>query len=184
MFENPKRSRRARNFATNVPEILDLKSSSVQIFFRKLSLGAPANSWTLCGADLNMSVAPMLTSVRRLKSQATFEEAIFHWKYRPVLTSCFKCCPRWLKKYPQMGVGMKFCPLLLNEVVIWKWLSMFYFFLFISPDHINRSCNRQPLLSLQCEALYWEYLIATIINLSQEIITIINYELLLIINLL
>ena len=31
----------ARNFTTNVPKILDLKSSSKQIFFRKLSLGAP-----------------------------------------------------------------------------------------------------------------------------------------------
>ena len=31
----------ARNFATDVPKILDLKSSSEQIFIRKLSLGAP-----------------------------------------------------------------------------------------------------------------------------------------------
>ena len=30
----------ARNFTTNVPKILDLKSSSEQIFFRKFSLGA------------------------------------------------------------------------------------------------------------------------------------------------
>ena len=41
MFENPRRSRQARNFTTNVSKILDLKSSSEQIFFRKLSLGAP-----------------------------------------------------------------------------------------------------------------------------------------------
>ena len=41
MFENPRRGRQARNFATNLPKILDLKSSSEQIFFRKLSLGAP-----------------------------------------------------------------------------------------------------------------------------------------------
>ena len=41
MFENPRRSRQARSFTTNVPKILDLKSSSEQIFFRKLSLGAP-----------------------------------------------------------------------------------------------------------------------------------------------
>ena len=32
MFENPSRGRQARNFATNVPKILDLKSSSEQIF--------------------------------------------------------------------------------------------------------------------------------------------------------
>ena len=31
MFENP-RSRQARNFTTNVPKILDVKSSSEQIF--------------------------------------------------------------------------------------------------------------------------------------------------------
>ena len=40
MFENPKRGKQARNFITNVSKILDLKSSSEQIFFRKLSLGA------------------------------------------------------------------------------------------------------------------------------------------------
>ena len=41
MFENPRRDRQARNFAENDPKILDLKSSSEQIIFRKLSLGAP-----------------------------------------------------------------------------------------------------------------------------------------------
>ena len=41
MFENPRRGMQARNFTTNVPKILDLKSSCEQIFFRKLSLGAP-----------------------------------------------------------------------------------------------------------------------------------------------
>ena len=40
MFENPRRGRQAKNFTTNVPKILDLKSSSEQIFSRKLSLGA------------------------------------------------------------------------------------------------------------------------------------------------
>ena len=32
MFENPRRGRQVRNFTTNVPKILDLKSSSEQIF--------------------------------------------------------------------------------------------------------------------------------------------------------
>ena len=41
MFENPRRGRQARNFTENDPKILDLKSSSEQIIFRKLSLGAP-----------------------------------------------------------------------------------------------------------------------------------------------
>ena len=42
LFEKPRRGMQARNFTTNVPKILDLKSSSEQIFPRKLSLGAPA----------------------------------------------------------------------------------------------------------------------------------------------
>ena len=42
MFENPRRGRQARNFTGNDPKILDLKSFSEQIIFRKLSLGAPA----------------------------------------------------------------------------------------------------------------------------------------------
>ena len=41
MFENPRRGRQASNFTTNAPKILDLKSSSEQIFSRKLPLGAP-----------------------------------------------------------------------------------------------------------------------------------------------
>ena len=41
MLENPSRGMQARNFTTNVPKILDLKSTSEQIFFQKLSLGAP-----------------------------------------------------------------------------------------------------------------------------------------------
>ena len=44
MFENPRRGRQARNFTTSVSKILDLKSSSEQIFFRKLSLGAPEST--------------------------------------------------------------------------------------------------------------------------------------------
>ena len=41
MFENPRTGRQARNFTTNAPKILDLKSSPEQIFSRKLPLGAP-----------------------------------------------------------------------------------------------------------------------------------------------
>ena len=41
MFENPRRGRQARNFTTNVPKILDLKSSVRTDIFLKLTLGAP-----------------------------------------------------------------------------------------------------------------------------------------------
>ena len=53
MFENPRRGRQARNFTTNVPKILDLKSSSEHIFFRKLSLGASDTS--IYGVDRYVS---------------------------------------------------------------------------------------------------------------------------------
>ena len=53
MFENLRRGRQARNFTTNVPKILDLKSSSEQIFSRKLPLGAP---------DMNTSLGCVLTN--------------------------------------------------------------------------------------------------------------------------
>ena len=56
MFENPRRGREARNFTTNVPKILVLKSSSEQIFSRKLPLGAPgvvlSNNHRVCNMSL------------------------------------------------------------------------------------------------------------------------------------
>ena len=64
MFENPSRGRQARNFTTNVPKILDLKSSSEQIFFEnwrwvpltRVSLGSLSNNVferrTLTGSGL------------------------------------------------------------------------------------------------------------------------------------
>ena len=54
MSENPRRGRQARNFTTDIPKILDLKSSSEQIFFRKLSLGAPEISNTYLPEFLNI----------------------------------------------------------------------------------------------------------------------------------
>ena len=75
MFENPRRGRQARNFTTNVPKVLDLKSSSEQIFSRKLSLGAPVlvtatDVLTTCAEVINrvntllhFAVSLMMTSV-------------------------------------------------------------------------------------------------------------------------
>ena len=40
MFENPRRGKEARNFTTNVPKILDFKSSLEQIF-SKIDVGCP-----------------------------------------------------------------------------------------------------------------------------------------------
>ena len=54
MFENPRRGRQARNFTTNGSKILDLKSSSEQIFFPKLSLGAP--DYACKNAEMNLKI--------------------------------------------------------------------------------------------------------------------------------
>ena len=56
MFENPRRGRQARNFTTNAPKILDLKSSSEQIFSRKLPLGAPGQK------NMEIALASMYVS--------------------------------------------------------------------------------------------------------------------------
>ena len=60
MFENPRRGREARNFTENDPKILDLKSLSEQIMFRKLSLGAPDENHTgygLCSHTTTVAAA-------------------------------------------------------------------------------------------------------------------------------
>ena len=44
MFENPRRGQQARNFTTNVPKIVDLKSSSEQIFSKKWHC-VPCGTW-------------------------------------------------------------------------------------------------------------------------------------------
>ena len=56
MFENPRRGRQARNFTTNAPKILDLKSSSEQVFSRKLPLGAPENKKTYVGPRQSLDI--------------------------------------------------------------------------------------------------------------------------------
>ena len=58
MLENPRRDRQARNFTTNAPKILDLKSSSEQIFSRKLPLGAPVVSFDI---NENLEMNQILT---------------------------------------------------------------------------------------------------------------------------
>ena len=53
MFENPRRGRQAKNFTTNVPKIVDLKSSSEQIF-PKIDVGCPWFSF--CSDDYLLSI--------------------------------------------------------------------------------------------------------------------------------
>ena len=77
MFENPRRGRQARNFTTNASKILHLKSSSEQIFSRKLPLGAPAQ----CLAVVELQSSQLSTAVaRRLKPHTCifFREYFLH----------------------------------------------------------------------------------------------------------
>ena len=59
MFENPRRGKQARNFTTNAPKILDLKSSSEQIFSLKLPLGAPDSS----GAEFISTISKFMKTM-------------------------------------------------------------------------------------------------------------------------
>ena len=74
MFENPRRSRQARNFTENDPKILDLKSSSEQIIFRKLSLGAPGStpSVVMFHNKLPVLVAPFTVALVTLTTRMLF----------------------------------------------------------------------------------------------------------------
>ena len=83
MFENPRRGRQARNFTTNVPKILVLKSSSEQIYSRKLPLGAPEigdEFKTAWNAECHTSHFIVVTSRVLAKSTDIWTR---HW---PILT--------------------------------------------------------------------------------------------------
>ena len=76
MFENLRSGRQARNFATNVPKILVLKSSSEQIFSRKLPLGAPEQSQRQASIDsLYLSLTEETSFSLILLTRLTFHNA-------------------------------------------------------------------------------------------------------------
>ena len=61
MFENPRRGRQARNFTTNVPKILVLKSSSNR-YFPKINVGCPCLVICVCIFVFRMTGCCMLRS--------------------------------------------------------------------------------------------------------------------------
>ena len=71
MFENLRRGRQARNFTTNVPEILDLKSSSEQIFsenWRWVPLEIAEEDTILTALDMTAKMEEKLEEIlERLK---------------------------------------------------------------------------------------------------------------------
>ena len=79
MFENPRRGRQARNFTTkNVPKILVLKSSSEQIYSRKLPLGAPDVSYETWIFVHLAKYSPIVTEKKVECSQADHYNIITH----------------------------------------------------------------------------------------------------------
>ena len=105
MFENPRRGRQARSFTTNVPKILDLKSSSEQIFsesIRWVPLKTVVNSL----ADGIVQLAILCIYMRRIidcdwatvnisvliqKRNISFQNDIFLKTMRLRVLSCLKC---------------------------------------------------------------------------------------------
>ena len=71
MFENPGRGRQARNFTKNVPEILDLKSSSEQIFSEN-SRWVPLTEKTTEKRLLTSSNRVTIEEQHKLAAQKTF----------------------------------------------------------------------------------------------------------------
>ena len=73
-FENPRRGRQARNLTTNVPKILDLKSSSEQMFFENCR-------WVLLNTGCNKYSSKNYTSsddqIRRLTSNTNIRHPAF-----------------------------------------------------------------------------------------------------------
>ena len=68
MFENPRRGRKARNFTTSVPKILDLKSSSEQIFSENCR-------WVPLSIDRSTMLTNILVSAKTEKKRRSFINA-------------------------------------------------------------------------------------------------------------
>ena len=89
MFENPRRGRQARNFTENDRKILDLKSSSEQIIFRTLSLGAPEtiNLNQMMGRKFPYVIyfsVFQLNKFRKLKGEHGRKPPLMCDNYRPI----------------------------------------------------------------------------------------------------
>ena len=73
-FENPRRGRQARNLSENDPKILDLKSSSEQIMFPKLSLGAPEQRSPEFGTLGSKPIVNVIEDMTEREEEATFSK--------------------------------------------------------------------------------------------------------------
>ena len=97
MFENPRRGKQARNFTTNVPKILDLKSSSKQIC--SVDVGCP---WFQLTHNLSpLKIVGILGVLLKCFCQFDNEQyplpAVGHWSVSnqtwPYPMKWWACCP-------------------------------------------------------------------------------------------
>ena len=103
MFENPRRGRQARNFTTNVPKILDLKSSSEQIFSENcrwvpLRFHMPGKSQTIGDFTVSRLSSQILPTNENSKSQISpivWDGRAQIWRIGSV--SIFPMRPRFLR---------------------------------------------------------------------------------------
>ena len=110
MFENPRRGRQARNLTTNAPKILVLKSSSEQIFSRKLPLGAPVQwkpareratdcyifqSTALFEFAMHYTKKTTINKQILCRFQKNFFQGSENWN-SPSFFRCFAPCPAFL----------------------------------------------------------------------------------------
>ena len=58
MFENPRRGRQARNFTTNVPKILDLKSSNTKQKAIQSKNGKFPSNYKVSPIDFETQISP------------------------------------------------------------------------------------------------------------------------------
>ena len=88
MFENPRRGRQARNLTTNVPKILDVKSSSEQIF-PKIVVGCPWLVLTLISFLYAVITTLWIIKFVDLLVLTATPQGLF-WKWNDCL--CFSAC--------------------------------------------------------------------------------------------
>ena len=108
MFENPRRGRQARNFTTNAPKILELKSSSEQIF---------SENWRWVPLK---SLRPLLQrfwqAINRFKEKAIcFSLNLLKTSRDKIAISCI---------LNQLFPSLKICKLS-QERKVRKWFSLF-----------------------------------------------------------
>ena len=133
MFENPRRGREARNFTTNGPKILDLKSSSEQIFSKNwrwvpLSIAGPA---PVAWISLFLYVALMNSLQHFLpykgwdKNSFTLENDTFHFRqfisHIPHHTWALELILAFVSGHPRLMISLRSCSD--SSLAVSSWIS-------------------------------------------------------------